>query len=88
MADTILKSIIQELAENEKLVSQAEMEKFADAILKADRIFVAGAGRSGFVARAFANRSDAYGTYSILCRRTYYTGNQGRRSSGDRFRKR
>ena len=26
------------------------------AILKADRIFVAGAGRSGFVARAFANR--------------------------------
>ena len=46
------------------------MEKFADAILKADRIFVAGAGRSGFVARAFANRSDAYGTYSILCRRT------------------
>ena len=26
MADTILKSIIQELAENEKLVSQAEME--------------------------------------------------------------
>lgn len=32
------------------------MEKFADAILKADRIFVAGAGRSGFVARAFANR--------------------------------
>ena len=56
MADTILKSIIQELAENEKLVSQAEMEKFADAILKADRIFVAGAGRSGFVARAFANR--------------------------------
>ena len=56
MAYTILKSIIQELAENEKLVSQAEMEKFADAILKADRIFVAGAGRSGFVARAFANR--------------------------------
>ena len=41
---------------NEKLVSQAEMERFADAILKADRIFVAGAGRSGFVARAFANR--------------------------------
>ena len=56
MAETILKSILQELTENEKRVSQAEMEKFADAILKADRIFVAGAGRSGFVARAFANR--------------------------------
>ena len=56
MAETILKSILQELTENEKRVSQDEMEKFADAILKADRIFVAGAGRSGFVARAFANR--------------------------------
>ena len=51
MADTILKSIIQELAENEKLVSQAEMEKFADAILKADRIFVAGAEEHGYVRR-------------------------------------
>ena len=39
MADTILKSIIQELAENEKLVSQAEMEKFADAILKGRQNF-------------------------------------------------
>ena len=56
MAETILKSILQELTENEKRVSQDEMEKFADAILKADRIFVAGAGRTGFVARAFANR--------------------------------
>ena len=40
MAETILKSILQELTENEKRVSQDEMEKFADAILKADRIFV------------------------------------------------
>ena len=36
MAETILKSILQELTENEKRVSQDEMEKFADAILKAD----------------------------------------------------
>lgn len=56
MAVTILKNIIQELAENGKMISQDEMEKFADAILKAKRIFVAGAGRSGFVARALANR--------------------------------
>lgn len=56
MAETILKSIIQELAENEKKISQDEMEKFADSILKAKRVFVAGAGRSGFVARAFSNR--------------------------------
>ena len=88
MADTILKSIIQELAENEKLVSQAEMEKFADAILKADRIFVAGAGTFRICGKSFCQPSDAYGTYSILCRRTYYTGNQRRRPSGDRFRKR
>lgn len=56
MADTILKSILRELTENEKKISQTEIEAFADAILKADRVFVAGAGRSGFVARAFSNR--------------------------------
>ena len=90
MADTILKSIIQELAENEKLVSQAEMEKFADAILKADRIFVAEEpGRlPDICGKSFCQPSDAYGTYSILCRRNLLHGNQRRRPSGDWFRKR
>ncbi|MDY5021766.1 MAG: 6-phospho-3-hexuloisomerase [Blautia sp.] len=52
----ILGKILEELTENAKRISIDELEKFADAILGAKRVFVAGAGRSGFVARAFANR--------------------------------
>lgn len=51
-----LKSIIGELAENAGRVSTQEMEKVAELIRGAGKVFVAGAGRSGFVARAFANR--------------------------------
>ena len=56
MEDRILRQIVEELACNEKMISQEEIDQFADTILKAKRIFVAGAGRSGFVARAFSNR--------------------------------
>lgn len=52
----LLGAILGELTENAKRVSADEMEKFADRILEAKRVFVAGAGRSGFVARAFSNR--------------------------------
>lgn len=52
----ILSAILEELTENAKKISSDELERFADALLKAKRIFVAGAGRSGCVIRAFANR--------------------------------
>lgn len=52
----LLQSILMELTENANQISQEEMVKFAEAIRDASRIFVAGAGRSGFAARAFANR--------------------------------
>lgn len=52
----ILEAILEELTENAKRVSAEEMNHFADTILGANRVFVAGAGRSGFVARAFSNR--------------------------------
>lgn len=52
----ILKKILKELTENAKQIRQEELEQFADNIQAAKRIFVAGAGRSGFVARAFSNR--------------------------------
>lgn len=52
----ILEEILEELTENAKQISSSSLEKFADEIIKARRIFVAGAGRSGFVARGFANR--------------------------------
>lgn len=51
-----LEKIIEELLENAKEIKEEELQHIADCILKADRIFIAGAGRSGFVARAFANR--------------------------------
>ncbi|HCR83652.1 MAG TPA: 6-phospho-3-hexuloisomerase, partial [Lachnospiraceae bacterium] len=52
----ILKKILEELMENAKQIRQEELEKFSDQIQMAKRVFVAGAGRSGFVARAFSNR--------------------------------
>ena len=52
----MLKGIIGELAANADRVSVGRLEALADAILGARRIFVAGAGRAGFVARAFALR--------------------------------
>ncbi len=48
--------IIRELDRTLKAVSPQEVERLADLILAAKRIFVAGAGRSGFVAQAFAMR--------------------------------
>lgn len=50
--DSIL-SEIGPLAEN---VSEAELGALADEILGANQIFLAGAGRSGLMIRAFANR--------------------------------
>ena len=48
--------IISELDRTLKAVSPQEVERLADLVLAAKRIFVAGAGRSGFVAQAFAMR--------------------------------
>ena len=57
MAEAVLlKKILEELTRNAEQIRQEELEGFADQIQKAKRVFVAGAGRSGFVARAFSNR--------------------------------
>lgn len=52
----ILKAILMELTENIKAVRQEELDALADKLMEAGRIFVAGAGRSGFAARACSNR--------------------------------
>ncbi len=52
----ILRDIIAELDRFSKQVKEEDLEKVADEILQAKHIFVAGAGRSGFAARGFANR--------------------------------
>ncbi|CUH95216.1 hypothetical protein P22_1286 [Propionispora sp. 2/2-37] len=49
-------SIINELAEDAKQVDGEAIVAVEELIKKADRIFVAGAGRSGYAARGFANR--------------------------------
>lgn len=48
--------VIDELGRTLRAISKEEEEKLADEILKANRIFVAGAGRSGMMARCFAMR--------------------------------
>lgn len=51
-----LMEILDELKVNAGKVKEEEIEKAADLILTAKRIFVAGAGRSGYAARALSNR--------------------------------
>ncbi|MDR2079217.1 MAG: 6-phospho-3-hexuloisomerase [Treponema sp.] len=48
--------IIRELSGTLSQIDPAGGEKLADAILRAKQIFTAGAGRSGFMVRAFAMR--------------------------------
>lgn len=52
----ILGGILGELTENAKRIDPESLDRFADVLLAGERIFIAGAGRSGFVARAFSNR--------------------------------
>jgi 6-phospho-3-hexuloisomerase len=52
----IFSGVMDELVMWARQIDEAQIDDMADAIADAKRIFVAGAGRSGFVARAFANR--------------------------------
>ena len=63
-----LNLIIQELSRFAKKVDQEQADAMCEAILAANHIFVAGAGRSGFAARGFANRLMHLG-FSV-----YFTG--------------
>ena len=49
-------SVINELSRTLTSVAFEQQEKLADEILNANRVFVAGAGRSGMMARCFAMR--------------------------------
>ena len=51
-----LETIVQELNTYSAKVSQEQVHMLAEACVKANRIFIGGAGRSGFAARGFANR--------------------------------
>lgn len=56
MRPTILSTIVHELAVAAEQVDESRLVRLAEACEQASRLFVAGAGRSGFVARALANR--------------------------------
>lgn len=56
MQETILDQIIRELAQYSKKIDANQIHKLAKMCKKSKRIFIAGAGRSGFAARGFANR--------------------------------
>lgn len=51
-----LKNIILELQHYAQFIKEEEAINMVREIIKADTIFIAGAGRSGFAARGFANR--------------------------------
>ncbi|MDT8859724.1 6-phospho-3-hexuloisomerase [Alkalihalobacillus sp. MEB130] len=48
--------IIKELQRTVDLINDVEVERLVDGILEAKKVFVAGAGRSGFMAKSFAMR--------------------------------
>lgn len=51
-----LTAITRELCSYAAMVNEEELSAVLPMLLQAERIFVAGSGRSGFVGRAFANR--------------------------------
>lgn len=51
-----MKNVTDELSKTLESISFEQQEAIAEKILKANRIFVAGAGRSGMMARCFAMR--------------------------------
>ena len=63
-----LLAVTAELNENSRRVSGEQVAKLADMIASAHRVFIAGAGRSGFAARGFANR------LMHLGKETYFVG--------------
>ncbi len=51
-----LSQIIEELNQSVRLISDDESDKLLTHILDANKVFVAGSGRSGFMAKSFAMR--------------------------------
>ncbi|GBG95441.1 6-phospho-3-hexuloisomerase [Ligilactobacillus salitolerans] len=68
MRSETLHEIVQELSLYSEQVDALQIQNVAHLCQKAQRIFVAGAGRSGFAARGFANRLMQLG------KETYFVG--------------
>ncbi|MQR94888.1 6-phospho-3-hexuloisomerase [Fictibacillus phosphorivorans] len=55
-ATQYLAAVVEELNQTVHLISDEETEQLVDRILKSKKIFVAGAGRSGFMGKSFVMR--------------------------------
>ncbi|MGM0804373.1 MAG: 6-phospho-3-hexuloisomerase [Bacillota bacterium] len=51
-----LAAVVEELSQTVRLISDEETENLVDRILESKKIFVAGAGRSGFMGKSFVMR--------------------------------
>jgi len=56
MISQILTDVLKEIESTLSIADHASGEKLVDRIIRSKRIFVAGAGRSGYIMRAFAMR--------------------------------
>jgi 6-phospho-3-hexuloisomerase len=56
MKDTYMEQIAGELQRTLQLIPEDHVKQLADKLLQAERVFVAGSGRSGLMMRAFAMR--------------------------------
>ncbi|MDQ0245147.1 6-phospho-3-hexuloisomerase [Bacillus fengqiuensis] len=61
-----LAEILQELHRSVDLIADEEAEKLVNGILESKKVFVAGAGRSGFMAKSFAMRMMHMGIDSYI----------------------
>lgn len=61
-----LNTISKELSRSVDLISEEQVEQLADRILRSKKVFVAGAGRSGLMMRAFAMRLMQMGTEAYV----------------------
>lgn len=61
-----LAEILKELNRSLELITDEEAEKLVDGILESKKVFVAGVGRSGFMAKSFAMRMMHMGINSYV----------------------
>lgn len=68
------KVIVSELEQTLAKVSADELDQLVNAVLRAEKVFVAGAGRSGFMAKSFAMRLMHMGVQAFVVGETITPG--------------
>lgn len=73
-ATQYIAEIVKELQRSVEQIAAAEAETLADLILRSNKVFVAGAGRSGLMGRAFAMRLMHSGVHAYVVGETVTPG--------------